>query len=109
MVTTDSFYGEPAGDASAEEAFGSIKSCVSARASVVLPDSLADSAASCSDLAYEDAGTGGGGGTEAGVGWGRERGGDVWPSRGSGGEASVLGGSEGGSGGCGGEDGEESL
>ncbi|RLN21656.1 hypothetical protein C2845_PM07G17640 [Panicum miliaceum] len=114
MVTADSFCGEPAGDASAEEAFGGVggvESWVSARASVMLPNSLADSAAFCSDLASEDAGAGGGGGAGAGDGWGGERGGDVSPSRGRGGEASALGGSGGGggsSGGCGGEDGEES-
>lgn len=111
MVTADSFCGDPVGDASAEEAFGGVGGIessvwVSASASVMLPDSLADSAASRSDLASEDAGAGGVAGTGAGEGWGGEGGGDVWPSRGKGGEASALGGGD-GVGGCGGEDGEE--
>lgn len=48
MVTADSFCGDPIGDASAEEAFRGVESSVWARttASVMLPDSLADSAAS---------------------------------------------------------------
>lgn len=116
MVTADSFCGEPIGDAWVEEAFGGVGGMessvwVSARARVMLPDSLADSAASCSDLASEDAGAGGGGGAGAGEGCGGERGCDVWPAPGRGGEASALGGSGGGGGGvggCGGEDGEES-
>lgn len=103
MVTADSFCGDPVGDGSAEEAFRGVESSVWARttASVMLPDSLTDSAASCSDLASEDAGAGVGGDTGADKGGGSGRGGDVWPCRGRGGEASALGGS--GGGGCGAE------
>uniref|UniRef100_A0A0A9A3T3 Uncharacterized protein n=1 Tax=Arundo donax TaxID=35708 RepID=A0A0A9A3T3_ARUDO len=111
MVSADSFCGDPVGDASGEEAFGGVGGIdssvwVSARASVMLPDSLADSASSCSDLASEDAGAGGGGGIGAGMGWGGERGADAWSSRRRG-EGSTLGGG-GDVGGCGGDDGEES-
>ncbi|CAO2170883.1 unnamed protein product [Urochloa humidicola] len=93
MVTADSFCGEPIGDARAEEAFGGVGGVesavwVSARARVMLPDSLADSAASCSDLASEDdAGAEGGGGTGAGEGWGGER---AEPERGMGGAESAA-------------------
>ena len=115
MMKADSFCSEPASDASAEEAFCGVESCVGASASVMLPNSPADSTASYTDLASEDAGAEGGGDTGAAVGWDRERGHNVWFSHGRGGKASALGGSEGDSGGGGGsggregEDGEELL